>query len=279
MLPFLTPGSRSLWPVSALSSTVAGLGGGGAYVYANAEAAALAARFTTAPTNARAALIDTMVGAIKTAGVWSKLDALYVFAAADQQAALLNWVAAAYDATLVSTVSFTADRGFTGNGTSGYVSSNFNPTTASSPKFTQNDAYFGLWSRATGQQAGSAAGFFDGTNGTTRVTRNASDTGQGRINQASALATPVLLDGLGLHGIARSGAAVIRMARNGVNQTTGTNASATLANGAIRFGSISNSSFSALPFGAGAIGQNITEAEELGLYNALNTYLVAVGAA
>lgn len=252
---------------------------GQSYTFLNAEASALVARFTTPPTNARKALIDTLVGGLKSSGVWSKLDALYVFAAADSQAARRNWIQDLYNATAVSSPTFTADRGFAGDGAASYVDSTFNPSTAVGAKFARNSAYFGFWSRTSGQLAASVAGYFNGTDGVSRLPRNASDSSTGRINQGGPLSAGSITDGSGLIGIARSAAAVERQSRNGVNQATGTDASTALANGTLRFGNFGTASFSPMQFAGGLAGENITVAEELAAYPHILTYMQAVGAA
>lgn len=93
---------------------------------APAEAQALAARMSTPPTAARKNLISKTIRALKTAGIWDKLDVLYLLAAADSQAALLNWKGATYDATN-NGAAFTADRGFTGDGAADYISTGYEP--------------------------------------------------------------------------------------------------------------------------------------------------------
>ena len=263
----------------SLGSLVATAGSGG-YTFLNAEAADLVARFTTPAADARKALIDDLVGSLKTAGVWAKLDALYMFAAANSQAALLNWVQDLYNATAVSSPTFTADRGFSGNASSSYVDSGFNPSTAVGANFLQNSAFFGAWSRTAGTQGGSAAGYFDGTKGVTLQPRDASNNTVGRINQASssaALATTP--DGSGLFGLARSASNALRLARNGVSLAALTTASSALANGTLRFGNFGTAVFSGIQFAAGLIGGNLTVAEELDAFNAINSYMTAVGAA
>src|SRR5262252_6152224 len=52
---------------------------------------AIFAAFSTPPDTTRKGVIDTCVRALKSAGVWTKLDVLYLFAAADSQAARVNW--------------------------------------------------------------------------------------------------------------------------------------------------------------------------------------------
>jgi hypothetical protein len=66
--------------------------------------------------------------ALKSAGVWSHLDVCYLFAAATQTAALVNIIKpGTYNATAEESPTFTAYEGFTGNGTSSYLNSNYNP--------------------------------------------------------------------------------------------------------------------------------------------------------
>ena len=45
------------------------------YSFVNDEAAAFVERFAAPPTEARKALIDTLIGSLKTGGVWGKADA------------------------------------------------------------------------------------------------------------------------------------------------------------------------------------------------------------
>lgn len=107
----------------------------------DADAQAIFGAFTTPPDDTRKGLINAYVLALKAGGVWNSLDGLYVFAAADSQAALINWRnPGTHDATLVNAPTFTQDRGFTGNGTNSYVNSNFNPSTAGG-LYVQNSAH------------------------------------------------------------------------------------------------------------------------------------------
>lgn len=107
-------------------------------------AAALIARMSVAPDMGRSGLIDGLVRALKGAGVWGKLDALYLLAAHDAQAARLNWVSASYGLSVSGSPGFTTDRGYTGDGSAAYLDSGFNPATAGG-RFAQNDAHMGVW--------------------------------------------------------------------------------------------------------------------------------------
>jgi hypothetical protein len=102
--------------------------------------------FTTPPTDERKVTIDTMVKALVAAGVWDVLDVLHVYAAADAQASRINWVdPGTYDGTSTAMPTFTADEGYTGNGTSSYVDSNFNPQMAVGANHVATAGHVAAW--------------------------------------------------------------------------------------------------------------------------------------
>jgi len=112
------------------------------------ETDALIARFTTPPTTARAKAINTFIGSLINAGVWAKLDCLYVTAAADSQAARRNWVQDAHNLTAVNSPTFTADRGYAGNGSTSYLNTNYNPLT-NGQQYTLNSAHVSVYNRTS----------------------------------------------------------------------------------------------------------------------------------
>lgn len=95
----------------------------------DADASALFARMTSAPDETRKGHIDTLILALKAAGVWSKMDVLYILAAHDAQAARLDWKGT-YDATANGTPTFTTDRGYTGSLSNG-LTTTYSPELAS----------------------------------------------------------------------------------------------------------------------------------------------------
>lgn len=69
----------------------------------------------------------------------------------DSDYATLNWIApSSNQATKVSSPTFTSKVGFTGNGTSSYVNTNFNPATQGGSIFTQNNSGFGGYAYTEG---------------------------------------------------------------------------------------------------------------------------------
>lgn len=118
------------------------LGGG---VVFSAEARQFFDRLATQPAAARKALYAAMIDTLVAGGVWTKIDALYLFAAADAPTALINLKSSSFGATAVNSPTFTVDRGYAGNGTTSLVDTNFNPITATTPNFAQNSAHMGAW--------------------------------------------------------------------------------------------------------------------------------------
>jgi hypothetical protein len=251
-------------------------GGAPIYTFTNSEAGALVARFTVQPTNARKALIDNLVGSLKTAGVWTKLDALHVLAAHDAQAARQNWVADAYNLTAVAAPTFTTDRGYQGDGSSSYLDTGFNPTTAVTPQFVQNSGHLSVWSRTSG-----AAAPVDMGNGNSIILtrQTTTDNFARRVNASSSDGT-VVADGSGHFLVSRPNSTSSTGYRNAATQGSGSVASAAPDNAAFRvLGRSTTVSFSSRQIAMSSIGASLTSGEVTGFYNALNTYMQAVGAA
>src|SRR5258706_1819329 len=91
---------------------------------------------------------DTLICGLVTDGVFSKFDALYIYATQTNGVALLSLVSASYNQTSHGSPTFTVDRGFTGvaASTTVYLDTGFIPSTAPSPQFTQNSAHVSVWS-------------------------------------------------------------------------------------------------------------------------------------
>lgn len=97
------------------------------------------------PTLARAQAIDAVVTGLKSAGIWSKLDCLYLFAAHHRQASRLNVVApATLEFANVGSPVFQSDKGWISPGTGNYLS--LGDTVANLlTQFTQDDAHAGIY--------------------------------------------------------------------------------------------------------------------------------------
>jgi hypothetical protein len=148
-----------------------------------AETNTLAAAMTAAPTVQRKAMIDRRISKLKTAGFWALKDVDYVPAAADAQAASLNWKAPASNAlTITGVETFTADRGYAGAAdASASLVTGYDPS-AASLGLAQNDAHMAIYPLTAG--TASTADISDANNRTRIIARN-SAAGRIQVNSAT----------------------------------------------------------------------------------------------
>lgn len=236
------------------------------------------AAMTTPPSAARKIVINSLVVSLKSAGVWAKFDCLYLLAAADAQAASVNWKApASFAINAGGALTFTADRGVAGDGTTGFCDSNFNPTTAPTPQFTQNSAHLGFWSR-TDLPNGAGASYEVG-NGNSRIARNGADSTA--VGNPSNGGTKTLVSGAAFPGhvmYSRTAAGAWKGYRNGGGALTGSDASAAPSNANIYINRVNGFGFGVNQIAAAHWGSQFNDAQALACYTALQNYMTAVGA-
>lgn len=189
----------------------------------------------------------------------------------------------AYHLTAISNPVFTSHRGFTGNGVSAYLNSNFNPVTAVGANFQRDDANFGIVSLTAAMVAVSDAGYYGGANGVTIQCRDGGNNFTGRINQASVAASAGNTDGRGLYEVDRnaaSGTGAITSRKNGAPVVTNTTseASTALLNAALQYLRYGTGSYSSRQLAAGFIGGHLTDEQAAYRYSDTLVYLQAVGA-
>lgn len=247
-----------------------------------------AARLATPPTLARKQAYDRLIYGLEQAGVWSKLDALYIFAAADEATALTNLVQSSYGATAVGSPTFLADLGYTG-ASGKYINTGFNPTTASSPQYARNSAHVSVWGLTSAQKNGPAMGQLSSAD-VAIYPRWTDDVLYARPNGTSGnLNVGNVKDGAGLTTAIRTGANATKVYRNGgVFTDTDTGASTALVNQNFTFllgqdkGVGGDTNYSGR-IAAGCFGSQLSDAEVSALYLALRPmvtggrYIVAHG--
>jgi hypothetical protein len=106
----------------------------------------------TLPSSGQQILQNQLVVDLKNAGVWSKLDTFGVFATdGDSDFALIDWIRLS-DYTAVNSPTFTTDEGFTGNGTSAYIDTNFDLSNLTTKLITnQQNISTGVWVRTVNE--------------------------------------------------------------------------------------------------------------------------------
>lgn len=136
----------------------------------------------TLPTLANQIQQNTLMLALKSSGVWAKLDVFYMFAnTGSKEFATLNWKNPnSNQATVVGSMTWN-NAGYIGAANS-YLNTNFNPTTGT-PLFSQNDAMIGCWKKTHDATTGK---FLWGNSGGSSYVRSVSDYDQ-RLNASASL--------------------------------------------------------------------------------------------
>lgn len=255
------------------------------YTFTNEEAETWVGAFSTEPNNADKLNYDTFVGALKSASIWTKIDVLWWLGGPDAQASRINGKDPGnLTLTQVGTVTHTAYRGFAGNGSNGYHTTGYNPSTFGG-QWALNDAHLAVYSRSSGQENGTEMGcrVSSSDNQATLNTRTTGDSAGTRINQdVSTGLFPANTDGSGLFVGRRTASNAIALFRNGSSLGTGSEASQAVPNLGMFLGAL-NQNGSAAQFssrqllfacaGASLTNQNITD-----LNSAVAAFATSIGA-
>ena len=228
---------------------------------------------------ARLRLIDRLIRALKAGGAWDALDRLWIFAAENAAAALIDLMAQSA-ATAVNSPTFTADRGFTGNGTSSYLDTNLSAT-AAGLKFARDSACFGGWMGA--QQSGTAFDFgWDYGAYSMIVTRYGANTVRCEVNAGTnPSGTPAISGHTGLFSADRSTSVLTTLYRNGVAEMTSNAPSTALQNRKFGVGAYVGgpANFSSGRWASAHIGRSLGDGGQVRFHAALRGYMTAIGVA
>lgn len=242
------------------------------------EAKLLFARLPARPDATRRGLISSLVTALKLAGVWALLDGLYLLAAADAGAARCNLIAPRYDLAEVSGPSFTADRGYAGDGAASYLDTGFNPSSATAPNYKQDSAHIGIWSRTNL----STTTLFDVGSVTGNLIRfNAfQGTGlRGNIDVGTLATYGTISSSLGHFVLNRSDAGTMQAYQAGSSiGTVSAASSGTPAADLTLLAAPGAATFSTRQLAAAHYGASLSATQVAALQAALQTYMTAVGA-
>ena len=240
------------------------------------ETLALLAAMTSRPDHdsVRARLIDDLMRRIIAEGVWARLGNLYVLAAHDAQAARLNWVLpGTADLSEVSAPAFVADRGYTGDGSTSYLTSG---ALVRSP-YALNDAHAGVWVNTNVAEAGNDLGGVSGAQ-LRLATRSATDTIAYRMNNSTSGSVTSITDARGHTMLNRTGSTAGDVYKNGADVGNfATNVTTATLSGNLAVCRGDAVAFSTKQIGAAHAGSQLTATETAALYRALLAYMTAVG--
>lgn len=252
-------GAAGLWGTTYLPQTVT-----------------LIAAMSPQPDSTRAALINTLIGSLVSAGVWPSLDCLYVMAAAARQPGRLNWKdPSRFNLTEVDAgnLTFTTDRGFAGNGSSSYLDSLYDGE-QSGTVMSQDSAHVGVWSLTAAQEAAFCIGNTNnaisprntsnlmgirGSSGTTNTVANSNGAGHFAFSRSAGSGYSAFID---------ASATAITQA----SAVPNTRDFYVCAWGA------ASPQYSTRQLAVAHWGASLTSTQMNALYAALGTYLAAVGA-
>lgn len=260
----------------------------------SAEAASWAAAVVTnggSVSGARQSLVATMIGSLKSGGIWTKLDRLWITAAENEPSALTDMTAAHDLAINQGTATFTTDRGYEGQDSASptkYIDTTWNPSTQG-VLFTQDDGHFSVWVRSSpgDGNGGCNAGITEvGVSQCNLYDVFTDGNLYGRLNDASppdgSFGAPS--DRTGHWVVNRTGASAGAVYRSGNTTPFGTKTAASGArpNGAFFVLCVSTGgtpqSGTANQVSAFSAGGALTTGQVTSFYNALQTYMTAVGA-
>lgn len=216
--------------------------------------------------------------------IFAALDAMEIWAApTTTNAALINLIQpGTYNGSVVGTpASFTAYVGYTGDTSTFYINSHFNPSTATSPNYTQNSASYGVYiisNRTTnqnwwsvGDDAGTQKVLFAPYSSNNGVAEVNSTVGVGfNVNNATTK---------GAYNIVRSDSTHEQSYINSGETASGndTNTSLTVPNGNLVFFTFNTGfGFSGDQMAAGWIGKSLTGVDSCKINNRVNTYMASL---
>lgn len=252
------------------------------------ETTTLIEAMDTEPSQARQDLYNELIADLKSAGVWTKLDALYIMAAHDSQAASLNIKnPGTYDLTAGGgSPTFTEDAYYSFNGSTDWLDTNFNPATAGG-NYEQDSATIGIWSATSGTRQFSFGFQVNNTTGGAYMSPHTSgDRWQFQMNSGTNIhnignSGNPWTNSTGLFALNRSGSAAVQAYWNGAAQTIqssgATQVSSALNSNSFRIGMTrAASQYGAIDAPAAFIGGSLTSGEHDALYDAIDSYLTAV---
>lgn len=225
----------------------------------------------------------TLLNGLNSDGVVSKLIGFWVPATQDQTTAKLNLISSSFTLIEQGTPTWTADQGYTGNGSSMYLDTQCGAVGS----YTQNSASYGAYLRTNSTGDNSVAiGAYDSTIALTLadiLTRQLAGTALSRINDAGGGSTSYTnATRAGMYVNTRTGASAEVFYKNGTSQATGTATSQSVATLPSFFILARNdggtaSSFSLDQVSSAFIGGALTATDALNLSNRINAFLTTLG--
>lgn len=254
------------------------------YEFANTQAETWVAAFTSEPSDADKFNYDTFVGALLSASLWSVIDAAWWQGGPDAQASRIN---AKNPGSLtlgqVGGVTHTPYRGFAGNGTTGYHTTGYNPSTFGG-QWTLNSAHIAIYSRTSALVAACDVGarISSSDDQACLFIRSTGDVASFRLNQDASGTGVTNTDGSGLFTTRRSASNAEALFRNNTSLGTDTTTTNAIPNLGMFIGALNQNGsatlFSTREYTFTSFGGNLTNQNITDLNAAVGTFVSAIGA-
>jgi hypothetical protein len=245
----------------------------------DADAQAFFDRVTTAGgslTNTEKSAVNTLVIALKANSLWTPMKAIYPMVGASAAACAQNLKSSSFTGTFNGGVTFSSN-GFVGNGTNGYMNTNFNPSLI----LTLNSTHQSLYIRNTGNLGiDDFSAITSATSGMRVIVKDAS-TDRFLADHYSSLQRIDLLNGVpdsrGFFVITRENSTLLKAKRN--NVVLGTNTvlnTGTLPNRTMTLSCLNSISgfvnFASRQYAFASLGDGLTDQNETDFYNVVQAF-------
>ncbi|MBD3762474.1 hypothetical protein [Rhizorhabdus sp.] len=238
----------------------------------DAASVAYFAAMSSQPSRARKKLINKMIAGLKADGLWAKISWLSLLASHDSQSGRLNAKDPTKSFTVNGTTTFTADRGFAGDGSTGYLDAGETPQAAG--LFGQDSAFMSVYFNVLGSGGGKAnCGHGNGTSGVHFYNSN-----WAKLNN-TAYMFPTNPFAVGLSTITRTASNAGKFYADGSPNGTFSNASVALVTGNMR--ALAAGTSGQMTDGRCAFmawGSSLSDSDAAALYSRVGAYLTAIGA-
>lgn len=226
------------------------------------------------PSSKRIKTMNRLIRRLKAKGVWSKLSAFYVLAAANETAASFNWKnPAQYRLTKSGAPTFTADDGYAATGVADFLD-----TGLAANLIAQNDHHIALYSKTVSSSEGTEFGAINGTsNGIALGSKRSAGT-LGPIVYSQSGRLPIggssNSDGSGFLIANRTASNAVQAWRNATSWATNNTASTAPLTSTLRILTPNGETVSTgRKISFACVGSSLTEAEQRELYGAVVTFI------
>lgn len=174
----------------------------------------------TAPSTREKQFENRLVKYFKTVGIWNNFDFFYNFYhGGDGNYGRINWKnPGTYNASLVNSPTFTTYSGYSLNGTTQYINSNFVPSTNATAG-SQNNASTGVYISSGGQSNGQDIGLITSTFRLAICARNTSNQTYANVNDNTTVTASNNTEAVGFYHAIRYTGAASELRRNNVSLT------------------------------------------------------------